>query len=56
MISKQRLKGFRGIVKVKSPYLAYDIRIVELIKNEGAPADTKEVDKIIKDFSEYNVL
>ena len=46
----------KRIVKVKSPYLAYDKRIVGLMKDLGAPADTKEVDNIIKDFEASKVL
>ena len=46
----------KRIAKVKSPFLAYDKKIVEQMKSVGAPAFTKEMEKIIKDFEESRVL
>ena len=43
-------------MKVRSPFLAYEKRIVKLVKNECALAYTEKMDIIIKDFEESRVL
>ena len=46
----------RRLAKVRSPYLAYDKKIVELMKSVTSSVWTKEIEMTIKDFEESKVF